>query len=137
MVDLHTLDPTTLQAGPEADALVAEWRGWKLVSSGNKWSAIQEYWVAPDGSRVAKNQWSPSTNPAHAGEARREADRCWVQSDALRYSVWLGGCWAHCWLEEVNGDKCLAEALATTRAIAEVMKAKAIEKGEDDECHNG
>ena len=77
--------------------------------------------------------WSPSTNPAHAGEARRKAGVSGVRHDILG-----GYCCvaihtyysAVCFYADTNGHKGKAEALATCRAIVVALQAAdAAEKG--------
>jgi len=128
-LDLSTLDPATLPASAELDALVAEWRGWKR---GSNWygTNVADGWIK--GPRTMVFDWSPSTNPAHAGEARREAEYWeiertpWVKSWGVYCRVYVDESWftGSCGPEEVNGDKGRAEALATCRAIAAAMKAR-------------
>ena len=136
MIDLSTINPATLQAGPELDALIAEkWMGWRVGGE------LNQYWVPIAGSHLDfsrhLNNWHPSTNPAHSGEARRKADDwtlalvCCVVSGkgyqlGILCSLWSGEesvCYdGFCVFSETNGNKGEAEALATCRAIAAAMK---------------
>ena len=149
MIDLESVDPATLQPGSELDTLIAEkWMGWRRGGECNR------YWAPITGTHLdysrSISNWSPSTNPAHAGEARRKAEHWlietykWIrytdsaQGDAIRVELypdekkrfeeeWSGDCQ----LSEINGDKGAAEALATCRAI--VAKLKAAEAVEVDD----
>jgi len=133
------LDPALMKAGAELDAMVAEWMGWEQSSSNQDcWIEVgtppdfihRHFYIHYGGGEPKLNGdavlWSPSTNPAHAGEARRKAissevihntsipDACHVVIvDAT------GGChFGECSYAETDGDKGLAEALAICRAIA-------------------
>jgi hypothetical protein len=139
-MNVKDLDPATLQAGPELDCLIAEkWMGWEWlppyeiqIGGGPK----HDYprcgcWETPDGRRFLI--WSPSTNPDHAGEARRVADS-WVLTDVetVRHAdgivchLLVGMAWhsGACSFAETDGDKDRAEALATCRAIAAAMQGQ-------------
>lgn len=139
MIDLLTLDPATLQASPELDALIAEkWMGWHKEPGFNPW-------FDKDSSFAHAGGWSSSTNPANAGEARRKAGR-WrlelgmhvtpIASDGWDLGImcvlWPDGSGrgisASCAFPETDGDKALAEALATTRAIVAAMQAAEVKE---------
>ena len=134
MLDLNSIDPATIPASLELDALIAgeKWMGWHRDYSLSQ--THSEYW------RDEKNlcrpllQWSPSTNPAHAGEARREADLNGVKHHGLctvkAFVVANSDLDGHCDYSETNGDKGKAEALATCRAIVEALKANEAAGGE-------
>lgn len=127
MIDLATIDPATMQAGPEFDALIAvKWMGWHSWRGSPRWHDSMENLVA------SYSDWSPSTNPAHAGEARRKADT-WTLDTTIgpgrpigiecHFGLLEGDGSGGCLFSETNGDKGKAEALASTRAIAAAMQA--------------
>jgi hypothetical protein len=121
-----------LQAGPDADARIAiEWMGWKHA----KWS--DWWWI--DGKRTKRlaEDWQPSTNAAHAGEARRKADwwnleltgtseekgiLCTIEDQGQKFF----GC---VWLDSDPDPEAAAEALAITRAIDAALTAKEKDDG--------
>ncbi len=125
MIDLANCDPAAKEAGPEFDVLVAVKRmGWPPYSALNKVRCVAgAYAIGADG-----EPFSPSTNPAHAGEARRKAGWSNVHHENGGVVVVIGidGRTGHgsCAYSETNGDKGEAEALATCRAIAAAMKAE-------------
>lgn len=142
---LTDLGPATLPSSAELDALIAEkWMEWSAVCS----SGVLLGWHDSEGeyrSHMKGNarQWSPSTNPAHAGEARREA-RAWTlwsflgadgETAGFQCYVNVGG-WktfgGRCEISETNGDKGRAEALATTRAIVAALQAARGDDGNQD-----
>jgi hypothetical protein len=114
----------------ELNALVAkEWMGWRFVTL----STNDPFWQRPDGTRVYPRDWHLSTDPAHAGEARRKCPHClWhtpggvVMELLAPHKVTVG-----CSYSETNGDEGKAEALTIFRAIIAALKAKA-EEGESD-----
>lgn len=120
MLDLRTIDPATVPASPELDALIAEqWMRWnKATPKDSCW-----YWTDTAGKRLHSHLWSPSTNPAHAGEARRKAEYSQVIHHNDRTHVQVDSHFVTVYLTETNGDKGKAEALATCRAIVAVLKA--------------
>ncbi len=129
MLDLNTINPETVLASPELDALIAEkWMGWTRSSHG-------DYWLTGEDVRTAYT-FEPSTNPAHAGEARRKAKWFSVEASPLDGEPLGITCWINrqssggCWYDETNGDKGKAEALATCRAIVEALKAAKAAGGE-------
>jgi hypothetical protein len=123
--DLMTCDPATAKAGAELDALIAEkWMGW-TPKMGPGGCAVREKGQLPGEFAY----WFPSTNPAHAGEARRKA----ADWTLFRFREGIG-CYiwdrvpgpaqhAACLFTETNGSEELAEALATCRAILAALKA--------------
>lgn len=127
MLDLSTIDPETVLASPEFDQYIAEkWMEWYSDST-------MLYWMKAGGKTVEKTYWQPSIDPAHTGEARREADMSEITHRLLgvtasisTYPLAPGGfIWHSCTVaySETNGDKGKAEALATCRAIVAVLKA--------------
>ena len=113
------------------DLIGDKWMGW--------WFGPDKRWHVRDNIVRELQDWFPSTNPAHAGEARRKA------ADAtVRHSLAEGGCFIDlsveiagvlthgfcgaCYYSETNGDKGKAEALATCRAIVAVTKAALVAK---------
>ena len=128
-----SIDPTPLP-GPKTDARIAEeWMGWER--NGNWWckDGLRLYQARPH----YAGYWSPSTNPAHAGEARRKAEGSYLDHlPSGTCSAYIdGGEHVRCSYSEVTGDtkkeiKGRAEALAICRAIDEAMKAK--EKNDED-----
>jgi len=138
-LDPSTIDPTTLPASPELDVLVAEWMGWQRVETIPDLLHDNQYQVcAVTGaiSRSGHRSWSPSTNAAHAGEARRKADKweMWFgyanTGMGIVCRVWRNG---HSGIGRSNHSKIngmgQAEALATVRAIAGVARAVETAKG--------
>ncbi len=137
---LHDLDPATLQPLAELDALIAEkWMGW-IWDTGQGVGHRTGWVVELKAGNLGRKNWSPFTNPAHAGEARRKAFSWRLQ---LQYSEndELGiGCrlWADpdtfydgfCLLGKTNGDKAAAEALATCRVIVAMLQAAEAAGGE-------
>ncbi len=135
-MSLANVDTATLQSGPELDALIAEkWMGWRQDFSFLQTNS--KYWRNGAGLCRSSDQWKPSTNPAHAGEARRKAES-WdlhtfncpkpttVSCSLLVSGEWQvsgGGSVGWCKYTETNGDKGRAEALATCRAIVDMLKA--------------
>jgi hypothetical protein len=138
-MNLQDLDPATLMPSAVRDALIArEWMGWTraantrdmepgefVAENGNVWM-----WVA-DGLVT----WSPSTNPTHAGEARRKAFSWGLHTDLAEegsidaITCWLGDVYGLCRVSETDGNVGKAEALATCRAIVAVLQArKAVSK---------
>ena len=139
MKDLATVDPGKLQPSPELDALIAEWTEPKPkdgdgaimdISPSGWWKCIGPRWI-PDK--------EPSTNPAHAGEARRKAEGYdlhtfnapdpTIVSCGIRVGeeeVYVGGGS----FAETNGDKGKAEALGSCRAITCAMRAAEAAGGE-------
>ena len=132
----------TLQPGPKLDALVArKWMGWHL--SDTRWTGPKanqhSYRVWLDGrdsytgyDTASDNCFAPSTDPAHAGEARRRAKgwdlhtfnhpspetvSCTIRVGDDKYIGW-------CKYREVNGSQSAAEALATCRAIMAVPESE-------------
>ena len=135
MMDLRPVDLATLQAGPKTDALVAEWMGWER--NGNWWckDGLRLYEARPN----YAGYWSPSTNHAHAGEARRKAT-VWTLDITIgpdgpigiecHLGLFEGRGTGRCQWGETNGDEGQAEALATCRAIVAAMKATEGEQSE-------
>jgi|GEM_PF-6957202 len=132
-INLLTADPATVKASAELDALIAgpDWMnyGARLVRESVSSNLGVGYC---DRCVVGNRQWSPSTNAAHAGEARRVAD-LWTLSllrvgehSRIVCGLSKDGVYGegHCDLAEVYGDKKLAEALATCRAILAAVQAK-------------
>lgn len=127
-LDLETLDPAPLKAGAETDALISEWMGWEIETHDGKPPHVH-----PWGDRGRWRwlvDWSPSTDPAHAGEAMRKADwsSCIHVKHRVAAGVEFGGIcyYGTCDYSEVTGDteeeiKGKAQALATCRAIAAAM----------------
>ena len=128
-------DPAKAKAGPETDARMAEWMGWRQHFG---------LWFDADGptgygyTEAAMVNWSPSTNPAHAGEARRKADNWDMETffggtsgnlvRGVRASIDMGY-YGKAYASEVTGGTkeeiiALVEALAICRAIGEAIKAK-------------
>ncbi len=124
MLDLNTIDPATVPASPELDALIAEkWMGWK--------KGHRNAWVGLDGSfRAWRGLWSPSTNLAHAGEVRMKAERWELTGYTLGVQCDIGTSSSVVCFHETNDDKGKAEALATCRAIVEALKAAEAAGGE-------
>ena len=147
MTDLLTIDPATAMPSAELNALIAtEWIEWYLDST-------SLYWTRGGGMHVEKAYWSPTTNAAHAGEARRHCDK-WAfdpisvfgtygigtQSEAWHEGSAIVGYTMHvfragkvftgtCLFSEVTGStdderKERAEALATCRAILAAIQAR-------------
>jgi hypothetical protein len=136
-MNLHDLDPATLMPSPELDALIAkEWMGWECVPYYHRFVNVAtddgRYYKITDIESVDK--WSPSTNPTHAGEARRKVARwelCVVRGgdrweepgiECRLYTgagVGIGGAM----LAETDGNVGEAEALATFRAIVAALQA--------------
>jgi hypothetical protein len=125
--DLSTIDPATLQPGPETDALVAELlsRETVMLRDGDE---LMCHYRDDEGYLIP---WSPSRNADHAGELRREfADSDIQHFGSSRFVL------AIVWDErrkphevavdyaETNGDKAAAEALAVTRAFVAAMIAE-------------
>lgn len=157
MLDLMKLDATRVKASVELDALIAEkWIGAKwlrfhdanYVGPDSIDGRTHAFLVLPedldfflaDGKYVKDTGecprdglswlkgWSPSTHPAHAGEARRVKKYVatlvsdgvgWRFSFYTEYGFFAGGCR----ISETNGDKGAAEALAICRAILAAMQA--------------
>lgn len=133
MLDLKTLDPKTTKAGKETDVMVAKWMRWPRYSALRKTCCIGHdhsgvIVIGSDG-----QLWSPSTNPTHAGEAMLKAEywRAKTVTSVLNgpsITVEVGdgitNGYAEVFLVETGGNKGQAFALATSRAIAEAMKAK-------------
>ena len=128
MLDLNTIDSATVPASPELDALIAEkWMGWRKLES------LREQVFEEVGGHYhyIHRDWSPSTNPAHAGEARRKADASSLSHSGVAAKCVLigdhagrGDAFWECGYSETNGDKGKAEALATCRAIVAGLKAE-------------
>jgi hypothetical protein len=139
-IDLLTLDPTTLKAGPTTDAMACGWcepmptGGYgaiMAVSRGGWWRCTGPEWIPNK---------QPSTNHAHAVEALLKARESEVRHRGDRVTVWIlevDECEApighsttqRCRYDEVTGDteekiKGKALALATCRAIVAAMVAK-------------
>lgn len=130
MLDL-TIDPATVLASPELDALIAEkWMGWKKEPNPDA-TVFTTRWLSPEGCRLPleANNWSPSTNPAHGGEARRKKklSRIYDNDENVGVLIEVGKCagWGQVRCHETNNDndKGKAEALATCRAIVAALKA--------------
>jgi len=131
-LDPSTLDPATLPASAELNALIAEWCEWELIG----YNGDDAIWEDNEGTIVWNGPFRPSTNPAHAGEARRQACASQVHQEGygavmvhIQTSVppWPGaGSYysGYCDCAETTGDKGKAEALATCRAIAAAAKAR-------------
>ena len=138
------IDPTTLQAGQETDVMVArDWMEWveqkdALFSALGEFRRITNFGprgvVIPRGNNLWQVAWGPSTNPAHAGEARRKVST-WhltgVGDSLVACTIVVDGqpFRGHCECSEVTGNtpeeiKGRAEALAICRAIDKAMKAK-------------
>lgn len=132
MIDLKTLDPATATGSPELVALIAEkWMGWETrIQFGGCCVHI------PGVRGFDSGPWSPFTNPAHAGEARRKADswdigaipayedhECYPGIECLISRDGKHG-YGACSFAEVNDDEGQAEALAAMRAILAVLKAR-------------
>ena len=126
-IDLTTLDPATLQAGREADRLIAlvwthgeeptrdNWPWWKVDDDGCPYAHCPPF----------------STDPAHAGELRRMAAgseiwhppveplcrvTLWVAKETMRGIVEYYQYSGECEYAETNGVPGKAEALAVCRA---------------------
>ena len=138
MLDLSTIDPETVLACPALDALIdVEWMGnSQFVEAENLVPEhAGDHWeYGPDGEGPFYIGPTYSTDPAHAGEARRKArkkGRRWeltgcmlgVQCDINTFSGVVCS-------TETNGDEGKAEALATCRAIVAAMKAAKVAGGE-------
>ncbi len=143
MNDLATINPARLQPGPELDALIArKWMRWHL-SSENRWAGqpamrySYKLWLVGRSDRptgydtTAEDGFFPSTNSAHAGKARVQADgwnihtfnspkpttvSCEILVGDEAYLGW-------CKYQECNGYQSRTEALATCRAIVAALKA--------------
>lgn len=135
-MNLMAIDVATLQPGLELDALIAEkWMGWEPccpVETVLGWHdpVSGEY---RSGTQGNSSIWSPSTNPAHAGEARRKEGDWELFSNPKDGNIMCRFHGRHegfCSLSETNGDKGKAEALATCRAIVAVLKAAEAAGGE-------
>lgn len=138
MTDLTTVDPATVKADVELDALIAEkWMGW--TSDGLFWRTDQDV--------REKTDWSPSTSLAHSGEALMEANSSNVHHyiggpvvvEILTTDHWVdvfhyrGQCEYH----ETNGNKGEAQALATCRAItAAIVTAMIAAEEESNGCES-
>jgi hypothetical protein len=139
-LDLMTIDAVAVKAGAETDALIdIEWIGNPKFDPGQ--GEVPEHagvhWAyGPDREGPFYEGPDYSTNPAHAGEARRKADGSYL--DHLP----SGTCIAYipvgehvqcgeCDYTETNGDKALAEALAICRAILATLQAAEKAKGGD------
>jgi hypothetical protein len=105
MIDLTTLDPATLQPSAQWDAFV------------------HEHWMGL-GPIFASSAPCYSTDSAIAGEARRRAGVSSVRHYLTDVWVFLDEFYGVCDYAETNGDKGLAEALATSRAIGAWAKAR-------------
>lgn len=129
-MNLLDIDSATALPSPEWDAVLAEkvmgWE-WEPAPYGLRIGLAPEQlqvgtWRTPVGFR---NEWSPTTNPAHAGELRRMAEA----SDCYHSPVIGPGCFVHvdgfcgkCLYSETNGDKDKAEALAICRAVTAAIQ---------------
>ena len=147
MLDLNTIDPATLTASLELDALIAgeKWMGWHL-SDETHWSGPPAHrynyklWLRTDDGTTGYNTTStngfhPSTNAAHAGQARRKETYHEVTHGRWEVCVEIGGKthtagYAEVAYTETNGDKGKAEALATCRAIVDALQAAEAAGGE-------
>lgn len=135
---------TELQPGPAGDARVAEWCEPKPTSI-QPVGCIYGPVVSPDGWWICVEQeWrpnkQPTTNAAHAGEARRRADCSAVNNGSARSLCEVYVYDSHGSLQRYAGHckysetadapdpKAAAEALATCRAIDAALKAR--ERGE-------
>lgn len=120
MLDLSTTDPSTLQASLELDVLVAEWMGWERQTS---------WWVSQTNCFTRRlDDWSPSTNPAHALEAlmaRKEWFGFTCSQAFVRVVLHIGTrrfvSTASCRKHSQKDAFCLA----TCRAIVAALKAEA------------
>ncbi len=143
--DLPKIDPATEMPLAELDALIAgpAWMGWEPVI---EFGRIVR-WLTDTGNRSVSrgipSGWHPTTNAAHAGEARRRADDYTLETvwkrksksrpfvQGIQASIYLRGygrfsAQAMPW--EVTGStddeiKERAEALATCRAILAAIQA--------------
>lgn len=148
-MDLNAIDSATVQPSPELDALIAEkWMGWTQSKSNEDcWCDVgiapdfvhRHFYIHYGDGKPELNDdailWSPSTNPAHAGEARRKADywgvKRWYGSDGReRVRADIDKIECFCAFDETNSDKGKTEALATCRAIVEALKAADAAGGE-------
>jgi len=127
-MNLQDIDPATLQASPEADAMVAEKRmGWETRIRRGQCEVVRPetcHW----------SQWSPSTNSARAIEAMLEAENWSLQTIyglAERKPVGIT-CLVRCGnvcgvgrvrYTEIKNNVGGALALAITRAIVSAMQA--------------
>lgn len=127
--DLLKIDPATAMPSVELDALIAtEWMEWKAG-----WCALLRVWNNGDDCSDwahAVNQWSPTTNAAHAGEARRRVDSAMLDNMAsgIASCTINGEYYQRCSSSEVTGTddeiKEHTEALATCRAILAAIQAR-------------
>lgn len=125
-----------LQPGPAGDARVAEWMGWLWIDRQVMgWGDGPVVWATgedPDetGTSPTRHNWQPTTNAAHAGEARRRAkwSRLTIHDDRVACNIDNRTEWAK-FVETADAPdpKAAAEALATCRAIEAVLRAR--EKG--------
>ena len=123
---LQDLDPATLQASPEVNALICESMGGQYRPASIP--ALDGEANFGSGFRP----WSPSTNPAHALEVMLEADWWELQFDGqvivckLRlYSINPMTYRGDVSLISTDNNKGRAVALAIMRAIVAAMQAKA------------
>ncbi len=134
-IDLLNMDSATAMPSVELNAAVAEWCEPKPTYSGAvPVDAIQYspdgwwYWKwAPDGKSAWAPNKAPSTNAAHAGEARRRADGSYLDHlpKGQKCCAYIEGhAPFYCKYSETNGDKGRAEALAICRAILSAIQAK-------------
>ncbi len=130
-MNLHDLDSATLQPSAELDALIAEkWMGWRR---GPNIGGRHRCWHGADAVGVYRvSEWSPSTNPAHAGEARRKARSSKIvhAHNGCRCVINEGEGATTVGYRETNGDKGKAEALVTCRATIAALQAAQAEGGE-------
>ena len=138
--------PSAEIAMPSAkfDVLVADWCRLEAHAIFGRCQASEP------GIRLSRF-WSPTTNAAHAGEARRKVVESELLSHGNTISGEMPGIWCNIWckgiksqgrcmLSEVTGStdaeiKERAEALATCRAILAAIQAKhkQAEAGGDDD----
>jgi len=123
MTDFYHVDPATVKASSELNDWIAqEWMKWHLVRHYDS-----PCWT-PEGGPLTGWQfvsdWFPSTNPAHAGEARRKSKWCKIFAIDDRVAVTIEGSKCEVLYSETNGDKDRAEALAICLAIVATLQAR-------------
>ncbi len=138
MTDLLKIDPATAMPSAELDTLIAKWMGWgRCEMIDGLLRRVVNAWDCGGKRKFAVHHWSPTTNAAHAGEARRRAGRSKLDHSAT-FNV-TGSC--RCYISV--GSACVgqsvgyhevagtddeiherAEALATCRAILAAIQAR-------------
>lgn len=139
MIDFWTIDPSEAD-GPDLDAFLAVEIGWQKETFRSLWHRDTDlsqthaaYWRDENGKIVARadgpNRWSPTTNPAHAGELRRKETYHEVTHGRFEVCVAIGGRtetegYAEVAYSDCEGDRGRAEALAISRACLDALQAK-------------